>query len=105
MQGNGYRLSDGSWHCYEVHFKTNTTTSPYNGVYQFWFDGVLKANFTNVDYMKDTINWMLIGSNQSSPANGGCRYLDFDDIAISNTGYIGPLGNRPKPPTGLKIVQ
>jgi hypothetical protein len=105
MQGNGYRLSDGSWHCYEVHFKTNTTTNPYNGVYQFWHDGLLKANFTNVDYMKDAIDWILVGSNQSSPANGGCRYLDLDDIAIGNAGYIGPAGEGPKPPTGLRIIQ
>jgi hypothetical protein len=36
----------------------------------------------------------MIGSNQNSPNNGGCSSVDFDDIAISSTGYIGPIAGR-----------
>jgi len=33
----------------------------------------------------------MAGSNQANPNTGSCVPVDFDDIAISTTGYIGPV--------------
>jgi hypothetical protein len=86
----GGSTSDGKWHCYEIHLKMDTNGS--NGVAELWVDGNKSGSKSNIDFgTNNGWEWFLIGSNQSSPNNGGCRYVDFDDIAISNTGYIGPI--------------
>ncbi len=92
----GHRTADGSWHCLEVHLRMDTNGS--NGVLEFWLDGVKKISANNVP-LGTTAGWtnFVLGSNQSSPNNGGCAYVDYDDIVISNTGYIGPLAGGPKP--------
>jgi len=57
-----------------------------------WIDGVKKIEYTDVDYGTTSgWSWFVIGSNQSTPDNGRNMYVDFDDIAVSNTGYIGPI--------------
>jgi hypothetical protein len=105
----GGTASDDLFHCYEVHLKMDTDST--NGVGQIWVDGKLRVSKTDVDWSggdatsRQGWTWILIGSNQNAPSNGRCMYVDFDDIAISNTGYVGPIGNIPSPPTGLKIVQ
>ena len=44
------------------------------------------------------------GENHNAPLNVGDVYVDFDDIAISSVGYIGPLGPAPFPaPRNLRI--
>ena len=93
----GGSTSDGLWHCYEVHLKMDT--DGYNGIGQMWIDEVEIMNYTNIDY-GTTSGWaeVLIGSNQRAYNNGRCMAVDFDDIAISNTGYIGPIGG-PSPPS------
>ncbi len=87
----GHRTSDGQFHCYEIHLKNSGS----NGAAEFWVDGVKYLSESNVNYGTDFTH-VIIGSNQSSPGNSGCSYVDFDDVAISNTGYIGPL-SRTKP--------
>ncbi len=88
--------SDGLWHYYEAHLKTDTNGS--NGVAEMWIDGTQVLADNSVNY-NTTPGWnfILIGSNQASPNNGGCMAVDFDDIKISNTGYIGPLSTLAKP--------
>ena len=106
----GGQTSDGNWHCYEVHLNKNT------GVAQLWFDGVLKVNLASVDFGSGHPGFkkVVFGSNQRYPDNcaGTCcdtAYVDFDDIAISNTGYIGPItagggeAAPPSPPQDLKL--
>ena len=98
--------SDGSWHCYEVHFKRESAGQS-NGVFQAWLDSVLIINANTVNYgianSRDTFIQIRIGSNSKVPNNGRCMYVDYDDIAISNTGYIGPIGSgsAPASPRGL----
>ena len=46
---------------------------------------------TGDNYGKSAVSYVLIGSNQRYPNNGRCMAVDFDDIAISTLGYIGPL--------------
>jgi hypothetical protein len=84
----GHRTSDGRWHCYEVHLKNNGS----NGVAEFWVDGVRRLSASNVNFGTNFTR-ILFGSNQKSPGNGGCGCVDYDDIAVSNRGYIGPLSN------------
>ena len=49
--------------------------------------GVTNANFGGRGW--DDI---VIGSNGFEAINGRCMAVDYDDIAISNTGPIGPIG-------------
>lgn len=90
--GNGHKTSDGQFHCWEVHMKVNTGSNS-DGIVQIWIDGVLKVDRSDAYYTDNHtgMNEVVIGSNQNDPDNGGCYYVDYDDIAISNIGYIGPI--------------
>lgn len=104
--------SDGSWHFFEVHIKRETGSTSNNGIFEMWVDGVKKASHTNINFGMTGrgagIGRILIGSNSGGGANGGCAYIDYDDIAASNTGYIGPLSSqpplasKPNPPTNVR---
>jgi len=99
----GGSVGDGVFHCFEVHIKTDTNGG--NGIGEFWFEGVQKGSITNINYGR-TPGWVSveIGENQNSPANGRNAYVDFDDIAISNTGRIGCLNTTPlAPPKNLRV--
>lgn len=103
--GNGWNTimggsaSDGQWHYYEVYLKMDTDGS--DGIAEMWIDGVKRLTYTNVNYGTHS-GWtsFVIGSNQATPNNDRSMAVDFDDIAISNTGYIGPLPDTipPSPP-------
>ena len=43
-------------------------------------------------YVNAGIGWFLVGSNQCCVAEQPDMYTDYDDFAISTTGYIGPIG-------------
>jgi hypothetical protein len=97
-------VSDGKWHCYEIHIKMDTNGQ--NGVSEAWIDGKQILFNNKVDFgTQPGWSWFIIGSNQAFPENGRCMAVDFDDIAVSNTGHIGPLDNtiQPTPPTGFRI--
>lgn len=83
---NGNKLSDGLWHLYEVHIKSGVGTS----TAEMWIDEELVLQHTSIT-LAGNWDFVAIGSNQKYPDNAGCEYVDFDDIAINNTGYIGPL--------------
>ncbi len=95
--------SDGLWHSIELHVKSETGAAPNNtdGIIEWWIDGVgpkRPTGWNTVDHglnsLGHTIGWVLIGSNAKYPDNGmAAYYVDYDDIAVSNTGYIGPLGS------------
>lgn len=88
------RVSDGSWHCMEIHINPSGTS---NGVLQYWLDGQLKLDARNLNINSGAaLRGFELMSNQYSPANGGYYYIDIDDIEISNSGYIGPIsGSTP----------
>jgi hypothetical protein len=109
----GGSTSDGSWHSIELHIKSETGNTS-DGILQWWVDSVLRGNFNDVKHGLAsggrTIGGFLIGSNAKYPANGRCMYVDYDDIAVSNTGYIGPLGSKsdtipPSVPKNVRILQ
>lgn len=109
----GGSTSDGSWHCFEFHVKMNSAPGVYDGVEQAWVDGNLALNATNVN-LGGGAGWgsanFNINSDYAVPA-GGMQSVDLDDIAISATGYIGPIGGggggdttAPTVPTSLSAT-
>lgn len=98
----GGLLGDGRWHLYEVHLKTNTNGA--NGVSEMWIDGRRAYSYSDLDYGGMPWSFVVIGENQRYPLNGQDVYVDFDDVAISNTGYIGPLyPTGPAAPKNLRV--
>jgi hypothetical protein len=99
----GRPVSDGQWHFFEVHVKM--ATSGANGIAESWVDGVLAHRQTDVDW-GTTGGWdtFILGSNQCCVANTTDVYTDYDDVAISTTGYIGPFSGSSSaaPPTAPK---
>lgn len=117
---------DGQFHEYEIHLKMDT--GGYNGVGQLWIDGDLKVSNTAVNWSNSyTVamqgwTWILVGSNASTPDNGGCAYTDYDDMIIfvneptinndlQGNSFIGPIGwvnggdaTAPSAPTGMGVI-
>jgi hypothetical protein len=93
-------IGDGNWHSLEWHVNAN-------GVSDGWIDGVQKFHVTGAS-MPGSFSNLEFLTNQKSPSNGGCVDVYLDDIAISNTGYIGPVSGtspitvKPNPPTNLR---
>jgi hypothetical protein len=88
-------VSDGSWHAYEVYMNTAT------GVFRTWMypNGVDNAtpviDQSGINYLGFTFDGVRLPSNSHLPGYDG--YFDFDDIAISTTGRIGPLSGSGEP--------
>ena len=109
----GGTTGDGNWDLFEWHAKMHTGIGNNDGEAHLWINEELVMSSTSVDAATATA-WDLleIGANGSNPDNGNCAYIDYDDIAISRTGYIGPVGGTggsppppdsipPSPPKGL----
>jgi hypothetical protein len=105
--------SDGRWIVMEIRLKNSTGGLP-NGIAQWWVDGVLQLNATNVDMKGSTgfAEFEFPNNHQFTTVAGGCcdMYEDLDDVAIRTTGPIGPLGGTlpptpPAPPTNLQIIR
>ncbi len=100
----GNKTSDGQWHLYEVHLKTDTNGS--NGIAEMWVDDIRRLSYSNAYFGSAGFDDILIGSNSRDPLNGRCMAVDYDDIAIRTTGPIGPVGggsgggNTPPPSSG-----
>ncbi len=97
----GHKLGDGLWHYFEVHAKAPTSPTGRDGILQMWIDGRLVMSFNTVWWNTDDTGWNLIqfDVNYQGVVNDNlCKGVDVDDIAISTTGYIGPLGVPPSTP-------
>jgi hypothetical protein len=73
-----------------------------------WVDEQLILNHTNCDFdTRGTWEGFNIGSNQKYPDNGECETVEFDDLVVNNTGYIGPIESSdttpPSAPSGLGV--
>jgi hypothetical protein len=119
--------TDGSWHCFEVHWKNNALNQS-DGVVEGWIDGVKKWNYTNqvlippAQYSNASMNELSVSDywNCSGPSgelpNGQCDQIPADfhpamqrwhDNIVVSTQRIGCLGsatpgtapNPPGPPT------
>jgi len=86
---NSGSVGDGQWHSVEIHVKIETSGN--NGIFEAWMDGVQQMDIHDTNYCGTPITSLTLGTNQSWPTNNNCAYFDYDDIALSTTGYIGPL--------------
>jgi len=112
-------ISDGTWHCLEIHIKMDTNGTvgglTANGIAQYWLDGVNYINNTSVNFSNgDTVaqqgwTWFDFPGNysygSSTPGlntSGNEMYMDWDDLDVVNitpagrdasgNAMIGPLG-------------
>ncbi|HJX18604.1 MAG TPA: hypothetical protein VJ437_10455 [Acidiferrobacterales bacterium] len=101
----GNKMSDGKWHLYEIHLKTDTNGT--DGIAEMWVDGIRRVAVTNANFGARGFNYVGIGENAIDPLNGRCMAVDYDDIAIRTTGPIGPVGPAdtiaPAAPTNLTV--
>jgi hypothetical protein len=102
------RNGKGLWHSYEAHIRMDTDGQ--NGVAQLWIDDELIADAHDA-YYGTTQGWNIVHflSNQCCPLNGGCVFVDVDDVKIVTEDYqnwvydefgnkrIGSLGASPPP--------
>jgi hypothetical protein len=87
-QSQGGNTGDGQWHLYEYHLKQDGSAA----TIEIWVDGVRYLNLTNADLGSTPWRNFKLGENQATAT--GCNpdcYTDYDDVAISTSGYIGPL--------------
>jgi hypothetical protein len=104
----GGPTGDGQWHSYEYHLRQNGSSA----IIELWVDGVRYLNNRSADLGSNPWQSFKLGENQSSVT--GCSsdcYTDYDDLAISTTGYIGPIGSpssgggtMPAAPVNLRVV-
>lgn len=96
--------SDGSWHCFEVFLDLPNST------WRVWINGNLVAESTTVNFSGATsVQYIILPENVKNVSNGQVMYIDFDDVAITNSTpsgrdasgnpYIGPIGGGLKDTT------
>lgn len=89
------KIGDGNWHLYELHVTQS-------GTIQMWIDEQKIIDGSTGRTFSAGWNGVLFGDNFST-VSSNCVPVDWDDMAISNTGYIGPMGGgttpTPPPPT------
>jgi hypothetical protein len=78
--------SDGKFHCFEHHLKTDTNGS--NGIFETWVDGVAAVSVSDVNYGGASFQFGQMMVNQNNPANGGIAWEKIDDIGVGNLGRI-----------------
>jgi len=94
QDGSGAWQGDGQFHCYEVRMKMDTGSV--DGEFDVWIDGELKWSTVDAEFNNDTgFSSLVFGSNAEEPDNGADVAIDYDDISISSTGYIGPIDDVP----------
>lgn len=105
---NGGSVGDGRFHSYEVYIKLDTDGR--NGATKLWVDGQIVEDRSGLNLgTRGPFNSFALGSNQDYVLNGD-QYTDFDDVAVSLTGPIGPLGGTtttppPAAPQNLRIIR
>jgi hypothetical protein len=80
-------LDDGNWHCHEIHIKRG---NPGSDVLEIWIDNVLDYSASNRSFDNSPMTHFVLGHNQNDAGAEG--FVDFDDIVVSNSGRVGPLG-------------
>ena len=89
------RITDGKWHCYEYHIKLG---SPGKAKLEIWVDGKKVHSdgsaffLTKFPYVSKIQLLVNAKTTDDNPNSG--MYIDFDDVVISNKGYIGPIGGQ-----------
>lgn len=89
---NGGAAADGDWHLFEFHLKRHTTSSPYNGIEEIKIDGTTVLSATNIDFGDNQLSSYRFDVNTKYLSSSTCQAIDYDSLAISNTGWIGADG-------------
>ena len=89
----GGDVSDGKWHCYEVHIKVSSEGKP-DGIGELWIDGEQRSCFHGASHPGKGWDSIQFGANNHEPENGRPMAVDFDDLAVSVEGRIGPLARK-----------
>lgn len=101
----GGSTGDGQFHCLEWHLKMNTGIGTSDGMFECWLDGTQICSFSNVHYSDDPANdrWNhFFTSNANAPSNSNVdQPIDYDDLVISDSSYIGPLSGGGGPGIAL----
>lgn len=100
-------LGDGNWHTLEFHGKMNTSPGVRDGVIEFWVDGKLEYNRSDIAWMgtgsPGNLGWNIVGIggnafNSYAPASDRKeQWYAIDDLVIS-TSYVSPnyvIGGTP----------
>ncbi|HJX18603.1 MAG TPA: hypothetical protein VJ437_10450 [Acidiferrobacterales bacterium] len=110
----GLKTGDGLWHWYEVRIRINTPGNA-DGVGEIWIDGIQRLSRNDIDYRAELGSTFVPGGwtevswahNQTTPGNGRCVPVDYDDVAIRAIGPIGPVGPAdtlaPAAPSNLTV--
>lgn len=85
-------ISDGTWNCYEFYFNRTANEA------RFWLNGtertvVQQDAARGVGSFAGEIRGPRV--NEHGNPSPACPYEDIDDIVISTSGYIGPIGGGP----------
>jgi hypothetical protein len=96
----GGSASDGNWHCFEFHLKYSNAGAGEAGI---WIDDVDAGSTTGLTFAGST-GWRGYTTfvNQSSVGAGGPYKVYLDDIVVSNSGRVGPLGGGSPPAVALR---
>jgi hypothetical protein len=81
---NVFDPGDGLWHYYELH-------ATQSGIVQMYVDGTLITNGTFSPPFTAGFRYVQFGSNVLDANNSPCAAIDYDDLAISEGTYIGPV--------------
>jgi hypothetical protein len=91
----GGSTGSGQFYRMEVHCKMNTSAGSSDGVFEIRYNGTDIWSDTGVLWDNaGGATWtdLYVGENADSPNNGADAFIDFDDIAVSDSGWIGGVG-------------
>lgn len=77
--------ADGSWKCIEGEMNKS------GGILRMWVDDVLSMDRSGTSIASANNFSYMVTSNHDFVSSGSGSYTDYDDIAVSNVGRIGPL--------------
>lgn len=101
-------ISLGVWHRMEMYVKKSSSPTSRDGILRWWIDGVLCANYTNVNYPAENIvqfefdpTWGNVGETKTAAEH----YFWYDHVHLS-TGGSGSIPKSdtapPSVPSGLR---
>lgn len=99
--GAGPRLKKNVWQHIQIRYKLNTVTNGAankNGIMQAWLNGVQVANYTNIEFRKNSnvgINSMVFstffgGNEVDNPTQDVYAFFDDFKVSTSKITYVAP---------------
>lgn len=103
-------INDGNWHCFEVHVKFNMPYTSYNGVIEWWIDGVNKFSRSDLQVQSTATGQPYLENFQFGVGNVSDEDFDntnwaaiaFDDLIVCDAD--GPTGGFKTDAAGRSMV-